>query len=422
MALMAHGLRESVTGEPTAALSTLVRADRPARTRRQRRAAPEDSPAALGAMVALHRGELAAETSLLDRATAAGAGGAPLTTRHRLLRAWIAMVRGNLAGAAKPLGTTGRAEPRDRLFAVAMELGVARRPSDPVTVDRTWQQAGEAVLRHPVDLFTFLPLGELAMAAARLRDQDRLAPHLTAARTLLAGLGDPPLWAAPLYWSGLHAAIIADDREAAASTRRHCTHRTDDRYNALADAARCWLDVVEGTVDPDRSKMPPAACTGRGHLGRRAARGPRGDEASDRAAMVRLLDCARMVQGSRSLPAECPHQTSGSGGGRRRNAGPAQPEPARMQVADLVVCGMTYKDVGDRLFISAKTVEHHMARIRQRLGGTSRSELLSQLRTLVGTNLKWRMRWASALAAGGAGGPRRLTTRSMVFGRSQRAQ
>jgi DNA-binding CsgD family transcriptional regulator len=56
-----------------------------------------------------------------------------------------------------------------------------------------------------------------------------------------------------------------------------------------------------------------------------------------------------------------------------------------LQVAELVVSGMTYKDVGDRLFISAKTVEHHVARMRQRLGASSRSELLSQLRTLVGT-------------------------------------
>jgi DNA-binding CsgD family transcriptional regulator len=46
---------------------------------------------------------------------------------------------------------------------------------------------------------------------------------------------------------------------------------------------------------------------------------------------------------------------------------------------------MTYKQVGDRLFISAKTVEHHMARMRQRLGSTSRSDLLAQLRHIVGT-------------------------------------
>jgi DNA-binding CsgD family transcriptional regulator len=44
---------------------------------------------------------------------------------------------------------------------------------------------------------------------------------------------------------------------------------------------------------------------------------------------------------------------------------------------------MTYKQIGERLFISAKTVEHHVARIRQRLGSASRRELLVRLRTLV---------------------------------------
>ncbi|WP_048876921.1 helix-turn-helix domain-containing protein, partial [Saccharomonospora saliphila] len=66
-----------------------------------------------------------------------------------------------------------------------------------------------------------------------------------------------------------------------------------------------------------------------------------------------------------------------------RDDAPALSDRER-QVAELVVDGMTYKQVGDRLFISAKTVEHHMARMRQRLGATSRADLLAQLRTLLG--------------------------------------
>jgi DNA-binding CsgD family transcriptional regulator len=55
------------------------------------------------------------------------------------------------------------------------------------------------------------------------------------------------------------------------------------------------------------------------------------------------------------------------------------------EVAALVLAGLTYKQVGDRLFISAKTVEHHVARMRQKLGSTSRAELFDQLRQLVRT-------------------------------------
>ncbi|MGH3593074.1 MAG: helix-turn-helix domain-containing protein, partial [Pseudonocardiaceae bacterium] len=45
--------------------------------------------------------------------------------------------------------------------------------------------------------------------------------------------------------------------------------------------------------------------------------------------------------------------------------------------------GLTYRQIGERLFISAKTVEHHVARMRQRLDVTSRDELFSQLKALV---------------------------------------
>jgi DNA-binding CsgD family transcriptional regulator len=52
-------------------------------------------------------------------------------------------------------------------------------------------------------------------------------------------------------------------------------------------------------------------------------------------------------------------------------------------VAELVLSGMTYKEIGERLFISAKTVEHHVARMRQRLGANSRGELMAHLRMIL---------------------------------------
>jgi DNA-binding CsgD family transcriptional regulator len=99
---------------------------------------------------------------------------------------------------------------------------------------------------------------------------------------------------------------------------------------------------------------------------------------SDRKAMVRLLDCARLLQGKPVAARTVPDEP-------RSSIPEVTLSERELQVAELVVSGMTYKDVGDRLFISAKTVEHHVARMRQRLGASSRSELLSQLRTLVGS-------------------------------------
>ncbi|WP_040722753.1 helix-turn-helix domain-containing protein, partial [Nocardia veterana] len=68
----------------------------------------------------------------------------------------------------------------------------------------------------------------------------------------------------------------------------------------------------------------------------------------------------------------------------------ASPQPAaasvlserEREVAELVLLGLTYREIGARLYISAKTVEHHVARIRRRIGAGSRSELLSMLRAM----------------------------------------
>jgi DNA-binding CsgD family transcriptional regulator len=54
------------------------------------------------------------------------------------------------------------------------------------------------------------------------------------------------------------------------------------------------------------------------------------------------------------------------------------------EVARLVVEGRTYREIGGRLFISAKTVEHHVSRMRQRLGASDRSDLLARLRVELG--------------------------------------
>lgn len=386
ISLMAQGLHESVTGQPTAALSTVVRSATTLEPVGRAVLLP-DSPAALGALLALHYAELETAKSLLERAIAAGTGGAPFTARHRLLLAWTAMTAGELPTAAEGLAAVCRArgglEPRDRLFAVAIETGLARRAGDAAALGRAWSQAGDAILRHPVDLFTFLPLGELTMAAARLRDESRLAAHLTEARTLLKSLGDPPLWSMPLWWSGLHAALIAGRTDDAAehADAMATAAAGDEQFGVLARAARCWLDTTTGTVEPDAVEAAARALHGIG-LTWDAARlaGNAATRTADRAAMVRLLDCARMIQGK---PVSARRSSTAERQGDQQLA--VNLSNRELQVAELVVSGLTYKDVGDRLFISAKTVEHHVARMRQRLGASSRSELLSQLRSLVGS-------------------------------------
>jgi DNA-binding CsgD family transcriptional regulator len=167
----------------------------------------------------------------------------------------------------------------------------------------------------------------------------------------------------------------------------------------LSEAAGCWLAVVGGNVDAAR--VEPAArglhdaglCWDGSRLAGQAA-----IRTSDRKAMVSLLNCARVLQGRPAKPAR-PQTPPPSAPATAPAAARPQPRPAHLpgetsgnhgvlsdrerEVAALVLAGLTYKQVGDRLFISAKTVEHHVARMRQKLGSTSRAELFDQLRQLV---------------------------------------
>jgi DNA-binding CsgD family transcriptional regulator len=52
----------------------------------------------------------------------------------------------------------------------------------------------------------------------------------------------------------------------------------------------------------------------------------------------------------------------------------------------MVLAGGTHREIGARLFLSPKTVEHHVARIRTKLGATNRAEFVAALRTVLGSD------------------------------------
>jgi DNA-binding CsgD family transcriptional regulator len=110
--------------------------------------------------------------------------------------------------------------------------------------------------------------------------------------------------------------------------------------------------------------------------------------------MNALLGCARALQGGTEPPPGTAPADAGPGRGQpvRRVQVPEQATESaagaisgrEREVAELVLSGLTYKQIGEQLFISAKTVENHVARMRQRLGSGSRGELFAHLRMLVG--------------------------------------
>ena len=383
--LMAQGVHESVAGVATAAMSKLVRAaallEPP-----NRAALLTDTPAALAALVAVQCGELAVAQSVLERAVSSGLGGGGAAVRHRLLLGWIAMYRGAHGAARAALAVGPGLEPRDELLAAALEVALARRAGDPAALTVGWARAREAIVHHPVDLFVLQPLGELRVAAARLREQSWVAPHLDEAAALLQRLGDPLLWAAPLHWAGVHAAMFADTPDAAAGdvAALEAGASTSRYAAAMAVGARQWLLVLSGQVDPAAVE---AAARGLHAVGLSWDGGRLAGQAAirtrDKRAVSALLATARTLHGTERAP-----QPEATGPPPVAPAPEAREEllsDREREVAALVLEGLTYKQIGERLFISAKTVEHHVARMRQRLGSGSRGELFAHLRRIVGS-------------------------------------
>jgi DNA-binding CsgD family transcriptional regulator len=390
--LTARGLLASVEGSAGNALSLLVRAST-ALVSAADPAPRGDTPAALGALLALHRGEPELADPLLDLAVDTDLGGPALRRRHLLLRGWCALMRDDEAAARRALAVSadlGRpAEPRDELTAVALEVALARRAGDTRGLLDLWSRARQALLRHPVDLYCLLPVGELAVAAARLGESRWVAPHLAEATTLLDALGSPASWHTAWHWAGLHAAITAGDGGAAAThaDALDSAVATNDRAAAPARAARVWLAVLDGVVDPEEVSAAASGlrAVGLGWDGARLA-GEAAIRTTDRADSTALLACARTLQAGRAPVPPAAHTevrtdapARAAAAVRTRRAGAAALTDRERDIAALVLEGLTYREIATRLFLSAKTVEHHVARIRRRLGSESRAELFSEL-------------------------------------------
>ncbi|OBF18391.1 isoniazid response ATPase/transcriptional regulator IniR, partial [Mycobacterium sp. ACS4331] len=352
-----------------------------------------DSPAALVALTALHSGDPVRARSVLGRVVRdAVAHPDPLFDhRHRLLQAWVKMQDGHLASAAADAAQIAEAglHRRDALWLTSLQTGIARRSGDSGALHQHWFAAMEVLTEHSIDLFSLLPLGELWVAAARMRQQDRLAHPLERAFGLLHRLGDPPTWSLPLRWAGVHAAILANSPEAMAPHGQALTAAAPGSAfaRALATAGRAWLRVLANQVTVDEVTVAARALAQFG-LTWDATRlaGQAALQASDPRVSSTMLQVARDLKMSAGLDVADDSVPSAALGAERPT--PATPSSGALsererEVAELLLLGMPYRDIGAQLFISAKTVEHHVARIRRRLGAESRSEMLSMLRAML---------------------------------------
>jgi DNA-binding NarL/FixJ family response regulator len=333
------------------------------------------TPHAIGATVALALSELSTAEHLLTRARDHGVGGAPLQQHHRLGLGWVAVRSGRWAAAQAALDEIGGAAlaPREVLMAAAIEAGLARRSGDLARLGDAWNRAEGVLLRHPADLFSLEVVGELAIGAARLGLWDRVAGKARELGDVVRSLGEPPLWLLPLRWIGLQVALASDDHDA--TVRRaaevEATRPVHPRLSALADAARTWVAILGGNADSDCVASAAKGLTGLG-LTWEASRltGQAAIRSSDPSVTRALLEQARDLKAA--LPASEP--------GEAATAASLLSEREQM-VAQYIVDGLTHKEIGAQLYISPKTVEHHVAKIRQKLGASTRAEMLAALRS-----------------------------------------
>jgi len=353
-------------------------------------ALPDSAPALL-ALTALHAGDPLRAGSVLTRALTEP--DAVFDPRHQLLLAWTRMLDGQLAAAGATTSTLpATLHGRDALWAAALQTAIARRAGDSGALARAWTSAMDVLAEYTIDLFTLLPLGELWVAGARLHQSQRLAHPLAQGFAVLQALDNPVSWSLPLHWAGVHAAILRNAPEDMAPHGQALTAAaaSGGYAAALAGAGRAWLRVLARQVDADEVT---AAARGLAQFGltwdgTRLA-GQAALAASDPRVSGVMLQVARDLK----LAVGGTEEPAVTTGGAEQARPPAAAAPTasgravlserEREVAELLLLGMPYRDIGAQLFISAKTVEHHVARIRRRLGAESRSEMLSMLRAML---------------------------------------
>jgi DNA-binding CsgD family transcriptional regulator len=361
-------------GEPAVALPLLIEAAEAAEHGAPAIVSP-DTPHAVGAVVAVAAGDVASAEHLLLRAGATGAGGPGAEERHRLLLAWARMRTGRYDTALRELRRPAGAEPpgRDRLLRAALAAGVARRRGDIAGLRDAWSGIEPLLARRTADLWQVEAIEELAVAAARLRQPGRIEPVLDLLDGIVTRLGRPATWVVSLGWIRLHMAIVTEDADAAAEVAGRLAEVPGSGARPLAQraAATRWAAVLAGEVALD-AVLAATEDLHAAQLPWEASRlaGQAAIRTGDPSVARRLLERAREL----SDPDTGPSGADEAGVLSERE----------VTVAQLVLAGSTHREIGAQLYISPKTVEHHVARIRGKLGADTRAELLAMLREILG--------------------------------------
>lgn len=297
------------------------------------------------------------------------------TPEHQLLLAWAELREGRLSEAAEWQERAREVElsPRSNLLACGLDMALAQRRNDRAMIAELWPATLAAATRGEPDLFGLTAYPDLVVAAARLRETAALDTLWSRAQDLLGRLGHPPTWSNLIDWARIQAAILTTEPDHLKQPAQRLAQAAprSTQSAVLAHAGRTWMDVLAKSFDPPEVIAAAQDLAKVGLPGDGARLSSHAAARCDDPVLRRdLLDTARLLNPSAVGPLPT-HQSSRTS---------LQLSEREIQVASLVVRHRSYREIGETLFLSPRTVENHVARIRRRSGARSRPELLDQLR------------------------------------------
>ena len=215
-----------------------------------------DSPAALVTLAALHGGDPVRARSVIGRAVRAGGEDPELRRPPAPAAAGLGPDAGRAAGVGDRRCRGGErrdAAPPRRVVGGGLQTAIARRSGDAGRCRSTGTPRWKCSPSTSIDLFSLLPLGELWIAAARMRQVDRLAHTLDEAfgPAGLAGRSGAVVGAAALGRCARRDPGQFPGGGRAARPGADGGGRPQRLRQALAHAGRTWLRVLANHVDTD---------------------------------------------------------------------------------------------------------------------------------------------------------------------------
>ena len=331
------------------------------------------SPDEVCALIVCRRGDVDVAERMITMAVAERPGGCRLHARHRLVAAWLEARRGLLDAAQTTVDELSQLTltPADRFLLAAVRCAVAVRDVESTDVVDAAAAASSALGSISTSAYDVELVAEVSAALHRSR---RAAEHdpLDAQDLIAERLGVDRL-RVDVAWARLRSAMAGDDLE-----------RVRDAAHSLVVAADAWpaardtadLFATDAPVDARRVSDVASRLAASG-LPHEAARlcGLLATTTSDEHIARSLL---RESRGWRAARAKV-----------KRSAGVAHAvvrlSEQEERVARMVLDGHTHKQIGAVLFVSPKTVEHHVAHIRTKLSCTNRAEMMAALRDYLAT-------------------------------------